>query len=887
MAKESPLTLSPNKPDKPPKTIEADTADAGESSPERKQKKAETSKIQTTQSQVQSQEQSQEQPQGQTKEQQQESQKKKEEKKKNKLVELCEVLNKSLLSKYKKEMGDAQWAYVEGAADNSSDKKNLPQAAKREKEEGDFRQYINLKKDIEDKDVHPEFGRMIIFKARVEWEDKNQKESIAGKKIYWGYERGYNTEKKKKEDREPDENEQLIGLSGPDKPQGDSSKTVQWFGPSSVDEHGWTSTVVFKVSQIEGDKFKIYAQADVDDSNKPGGDKKETKFYVVGKLNMKIEEICEVLPKETLKKYYKKKGKEAETPDWGCVEGAADKSQDTKAMPCDGKREKEDSEDFFRQYINLNNDIDENKVHPEYGRTLRFKAKVRLEHEKYKDIPLKDKNVYWGFEYKYEDRPKDTNEIKGSYKSKSNQTTNVTLNVPKTLGDSEKEKFDGLVGPVAFDEDSSGSDDKKDAESKKKNCKQWFGPVKTDKSGWTKDAVKFIFSQYGGDQFKIFAKADVDDSGKPGGDPKETEFYTVWRKFWYQPSHYSGFTSLPDLSQAQSAYKAVKAVMSKSSLLEKKSYTKNNLDTKGVKRITIYKQNQIKFDNNNKEVVIIGTGNEKKIREFLNDGINNADAAAEPTKIHVMYCDYQCDPEDKSIYPRFNSRIISFSELNKYTGGLVLNPPVKPGVDVFEDISWHLVSLSKSSVFFKKLLFKSNENIAASTKVTGFIHSGVEADITVNETSIEIAVPDKFKKYFAGSGKLKRSDKAIYLEAKVNYGEEFLGDSDGHHVIIVVKENDDTETSATVAHEIGHSFNQTPRPANKPASLPVHPMGHSDAGYHCYYKAKATTNDDGDTYKDGICVMAQNSGNSTPDYCPICKPYVKLQNMTSTKNPSR
>ena len=879
MGKESPLTLSPNNPDKPPKTIEADKADSGESSPERKQKKTETSKIQTTQSQVQSQEQ--------TKEQQQESQEKKEEKKKIKLVELCEVLNESLLSKYKKELGSAQWAYVEGAADDSSDKENLPKAAKREKEEGEFRQYINFTKNVEEKDVHPEFGKMLTFKARVEWEDKNQKESIAGKKIYWGYERQYNTAKKKKEDREPDENEKLIGLSGPDKPQGDSAKTVQWFGPSSVDEHGWTSTVVFQVSQIEGDKFKIYAQADIDDSNKPGGDKKETKLYVVSRLTVKIEEICEVLPKETLKKYYKKKGKETQTPDCGCVEGAADKSQDSKAMPCDGKREKEDGEDSFRQYINLNNDIDENKVHPEYGRMLQFQAKIRLENDKYKDIPLKDKNVYWGYEYKYEDRPKETNEIKGSYKDKSNKTANITLNVPKTLDDSEKEKFDGINGPVAFDEDSSGPDEKKDAESKKKNYKQWFGPIKTDKSGWTKDAVKFIFSQYGGDRFKIFAKVDVNDSGKPGGDPKETEFYTVWRKFWYQPSHYSGFTNLPDLSEAQSAYKAVKAIMSKSTLLEKKSYTKDNLNTKGVKGITIYKQNQVKFDNNNKEVVIIGGGNEKKIREFLNDGVDDADAAAEPVKIHVMYCDYQCDPEDKTIYPRFNSRIISFSDLNKYTGGLVLNPPLKPGVNVLEDISWHLVSLSKTSVFFKKLLFKSNKDIAASTKVTGFIHSGVEADITVNETSIEITVPDELKKYFDNSGKLKHADKAVYLEAKVNYGEEFLGDSDGHHVTIVVKKNDNTETSATIAHEIGHSFNQTPKPANKPAGLQAHPMGHSDAGYHCYYKAKATTNDSGDTYKDGICVMAQNSNNSTPDYCPICKPYVKLQDMTKTKNPTR
>lgn len=883
MGKKSPKSASPKSPEKPAKPVEADHSKEGQVSPEREAKKSEPSKLQTEQTKAQSQ----------TTQEQQEEQQQEEQKKKIKLAALCEVLHKNLLAKFDKKWGSAQWGYIEGAADASGDDKNLPKGSKREKDDGKFKQYPGLKKDIEtdadnikdaDKKVHPEFGRMISFKARVEWEDKGEKTSIAGKKVYWGYERTYNTEKKAIADRKPDDKESFTGLTGPDAPDNGSAKTVQWFGPVSVDEKGWTDSVAFNVSSVEGDQFKIYAQADIDDSGKPGGEKKETKVYVVGLLRIKIEELCEVVPKETMKPYYKKKGQEAQTPDWGCIEGAADKSKDKK-MSCEGKRENEDSEKSYRQYINLANNIDVDALHPEYGRTLQFKCKVAWEIEKYKNIPLTDKDVYWGYSYEYPDRPKNQNKIKGSYKDLKNKNKEVELNVPKILDDTEKEKLDGPAGPVYFGDETADKNDKK-------KIKQWFGPVKTDKAGWTKDAVTFVFSMYAGDRFKLYIKADVDDSGKPGGEPRETKEYEVWRKFWYQQSHYSAFTSLPNLSDAEKAYKKAKACMLKSSLLEKKSYTDANLTTKGVKDITVYEKQQFKFDGSTSKAVVIGTGNESKIREFLNDGVTDANKPKEPVKSHIMYCDYQCDYETgpSKLYMQFSSKKISYQDINKYTGGFVLNPPVKDGQDVFKnDFEWGIATLKKSKVILKKLLFKSNKSIAESTPATNCTKVGGIGDVTCGKTSFEITnIPDAYKSYFDSSGNLKKADVAVYVEATVNYANQYLGDSDGHHVIIVVESSNDAETCATVSHEIGHSFNQTPRPANKPASLPAHPMGHSDAGYHCYYNAREFNKKGGGTsYKSGTCVMAQNSGNSTAEYCPICGPYIKLQDMSAMKTPSR
>lgn len=812
-----------------------------------------------------------------------------------KLVAICEVLNRNLLNKFDKTWGDNKWGYVEGAADNSGDNKILPKGAKRKKEEGQFRQYLDLKKDIEihadkikeaDKKIHPEFGRMIAFKAKVEWEDKGEKESIAGKKIYWGYERTYKTGEKTKADRQPVDKEGFVGLTGPDTPDNGSANTVKWFGPASVDKEGWSASIVFRTSSVEGDLFKLFARADVDDSGKPGGTKKETQVYTVSRLIVNIDEICEVLPKETLKAFYKKKGKEDKTPDWGCIEGAADKSED-KNMPCEAKREKTGDEEIFRQYINLKNDLDLDNIHPEYGRQIQFKAKLKWENETYKDLPFTDKNIYWGYEYTYEDRPETTNPIKATYKNKSNTTQNIELNVPKILNDTEKEKFDALTGPLYFDKETADDNDKK-------KLKQWFGPVKIDKDGWTKEDVKFTFSKYAGDVFKFYAKADIDDSEKPGGEKKQTQSYQVWRKFWYQQSHYSGFTSLPDLADTEKAYKKVKAVMLKSDLLEKKSYTKPDLTTKGVKDITIYQEQQFKFNNDPAEVTVIGTGNEKKIREFLNQGITDDDKIKEPVKSHIMYCDYQCDyaKAPGKISSRFYSNTISYKDLNPKVGGLVLNPPVEAGKNIFEDdVRWALYKLEKPSFFswtFFKNLFKSNQEIAESSEITTQVPGtfGDKDTITYNQLSLTIDTSG-CAQYFDSSGKLKSAYMTLYMKGSINYANEYLGDCDGHHVIIVANPNKDAQTCAIVSHEIGHSFSQTPRPASKPESLPNHPMQHIDYGSHCFYKAKAFDKNGSNSYKNGTCAMAQNSSNSTADYCPICEPYIKLQDMATMNNPRR
>jgi len=128
------------------------------------------------------------------------------------------------------------------------------------------------------------------------------------------------------------------------------------------------------------------------------------------------------------------------------------------------------------QYINLDESIDTSNPHPEYGRFIQLKARVKWDDDK--KHSLAGETVYW--------------------KSLSDSANN------QSLTGSEKEGFD-----------SAGSGTEKKV-------------VKVDDQGWT-PIVKFYLSQYGGDKFDIYATTDPKyEGGLKAGT------YTVWRKLWYE-----------------------------------------------------------------------------------------------------------------------------------------------------------------------------------------------------------------------------------------------------------------------------------------------------------------------------------------------------------------
>ncbi len=110
---------------------------------------------------------------------------------------------------------------------------------------GGRKQYINLDASSDPGTPHPEFGRIIRLKARVEWATANVK-SLSGQTVYWYSEPGGSNCAK------------LTGGVKEGFGSGGGAKT----STASTDEKGWTSTVQFYLSRYGGDTFMVAATED-------------------------------------------------------------------------------------------------------------------------------------------------------------------------------------------------------------------------------------------------------------------------------------------------------------------------------------------------------------------------------------------------------------------------------------------------------------------------------------------------------------------------------------------------------------------------------------------------------------------------------------------------
>lgn len=137
---------------------------------------------------------------------------------------------------------------------------------RKDKEKGAYKQYINLDNEVEESKAHPEYGRCVRLKARIEWVSKKKKDSLAGKKVYWSSEPAPGNK---------------TGLTGNQKEVFKSDQVSILAGYSETDDDGWTPTVRFFLSQYGGDKFRIFAQADEKNEGKGSGKKRRAGWYVV------------------------------------------------------------------------------------------------------------------------------------------------------------------------------------------------------------------------------------------------------------------------------------------------------------------------------------------------------------------------------------------------------------------------------------------------------------------------------------------------------------------------------------------------------------------------------------------------------------------------------
>jgi len=114
-------------------------------------------------------------------------------------------------------------------------------------------QYINLDDQVDTANPHPEYGRCIRLKARVEWVAGDPNRPLNGHTVYWYATAGGGNKS---------------GLTGSELPGFDAAGTNTLRKTTTTDRNGWTPVVEFYLSRYGGDEFTIGA---TEDSSYRGG----------------------------------------------------------------------------------------------------------------------------------------------------------------------------------------------------------------------------------------------------------------------------------------------------------------------------------------------------------------------------------------------------------------------------------------------------------------------------------------------------------------------------------------------------------------------------------------------------------------------------------------
>ena len=492
----------------------------------------------------------------------------------------------------------------------------------------------------------------------------------------------------------------------------------------------------------------------------------------------------------------------------------------------------------FKQYINIKQDCEgKDKRHPEYGRVILFKAKIKQTSgpKKLNGIPVK-------FSFNKTDGP---------------NKTDANVWQDKNLTADQKEGFRRANGSVT-------------------------AVMKTNDQGWTTSAIPFYVSAYGGDKFEICAELHPSVPGA-GKKIKTNHNYVVWKKFWYQLTYAEGFAAKVPV-KAEAAYKEVFTEMVKSG---EKQFKKANLPDDLQDR-TFYKEFMLKQGGGNGIVATVGSNNKT---EFAKKPIFDKDEYKEhPIKANVIACNYQCDA-------------MGATPVKKITLTANGQKVIMPG-GVGSIICKPALARNKKLVFFGEW-----SKTKTPWKKQGKIND--DAIIIDSGRSDTLGIKIDLSKGATGSPPVPTATHPVYVRLRVQSAEDYLGESfDPGQVLCVYrpgtadpKQGSEADFNDTVAHELGHMWNQTPpvvQTSTVPASLKAHPLryeGHGGQGPHCrdgviqYWRSTGLSNTPGPVNWSnrnqklpeplkGTCIMfGTYSSKCSHKFCSTCKPYLQLQDM--------
>ncbi len=487
------------------------------------------------------------------------------------------------------------------------------------------------------------------------------------------------------------------------------------------------------------------------------------------------------------------------------VKGAAHGPTDTSAIKTSLNRTDKDQDGSFKQYINIDRDVEgQDKRHPEYGREVTFKARVKRGDGKTEKLD--------GVKIIFKNRCK---------KAANRDTPESTVWSNASLTGEQKEGFDSKGGTSTT-------------------------TVQTDDKGWT-SPVSFFFSQYGGDQFKISAELDPLVKAARRRPPKLTKIYVVWRKFWYQMTYAKGFAAVQP-AKAEKAYEEVFVEMVKS---PQKEFDEGDLP-EDLKKRTFLEEYQVKKGGADAKVAVIGAHNKD---EFVKEKFyKRDDPKGTPLKAHLIVCEYQCDPTRSAIGKfklKANGEAVTIAPGSG--GGIVCKPALRPNCKLVVKGEW-------------------SKTYRPWNKGGDIIDSCIEIYKT-RPTTLTVKVDlSKGATVISGTVPVPSASHPVYIKLKVETAKSFLGESFGKGQILCVyrpgadnakpTQANKQDYNNTVAHELGHMWNQTPKPANKPDSMKDHPLqyiAHGGSGSHCRHGMQLLYNAHGIVSEDTTTIITKKA----------------------------
>jgi hypothetical protein len=513
------------------------------------------------------------------------------------------------------------------------------------------------------------------------------------------------------------------------------------------------------------------------------------------------------------------------------VKGAADETSDTTLVTQSVERKDKDGA-AFKQYINLDPLVEgQAKAHPEYGRVIRFRARVKQKNGKTDHLS----GVKVVFKRERVDGPRRTD---------PGGSEPAIFSVPALTAAQQ----DGFGGPGGGAETSGV----------------------TDANGWT-SAVELHLSEFAGDQFKVSCQLDAAVKGAAGSSPKKTKAnYAVWRRFWYQMTYADGYAAQRPTT-AEGAYAEVFAEMV---LASEKKFKKSDLPADLQDR-TFMPEYQLKQGAGNG--IVANVGDSSNIGEFSTNAKMNLDVKPEhPVKGNLIVCEYQCDPQGQSQLKNYKLTAAGQTiTIARGAGGPIISKPaIKAGTNVVAFGEWSTTDSpwnKGGNITDADVVIDAARGSTLAVKVN--LPAGAPTPTAASPVwvRLQLETAENFLGWATAGGIV-----AVYQPTAAAGSQGSLVDF-----------ND------TTSHEFGHKFHQTPVPASQPASLKDHPLeyvGHGGSGPHCRHAATVAAgavnwqdaNQKTPSPQDGDCNMYHRySSSCSHKFCIVCKTYLQLEKMRS------